>query len=76
MKQQEVTASLGPKLFGIPGLLAFASNPPSLGQSPTEKPVQFVLQTSQPYDVLQIGRGADAGLRRGRTRSSSTSTAT
>ena len=25
-----------------PGVLAFASNPPSLGQSPTEKPVQFV----------------------------------
>jgi multidrug efflux pump len=54
-KQQEVTASLGAKLFGIPGLLAFATNPPSLGQNPTEKPVQFVLQTSQPYDFLQTG---------------------
>jgi multidrug efflux pump len=53
VKQQEVTASLAPTLFGIPGLLAFASNPPSLGQNPTEKPVQFVLQTSQPYEVLQ-----------------------
>jgi multidrug efflux pump len=55
VKQQEVTASLGSKLFQIPGLLAFATNPPSLGQSATEKPVQFVLQTSQPYDVLQSG---------------------
>jgi multidrug efflux pump len=33
--------------------MAFASNPPSLGQNPTEKPVQFVLQTSQDYAVLQ-----------------------
>jgi multidrug efflux pump len=40
VKQQEVTASLAPKLFGIPGLMAFASNPPSLGQNATEKPVQ------------------------------------
>ena len=53
VKQQEITKGLFPKLFGIPGLLAFASNPPSLGQSPIDKPIQFVLQTSQPYDVLQ-----------------------
>jgi multidrug efflux pump len=53
IKQQDVTKSLFPKLFAIPGLLAFASNPPSLGQSPIDKPVQFVLQTSQPYGVLQ-----------------------
>ena len=53
IKQQDVTKSLFPKLFAIPGLLAFASNPPSLGQSPIDKPVQFVLQTSQPYEVLQ-----------------------
>ena len=53
MPAQAIAGSLFPKLFAIPGVLAFASNPPSLGQSPTEKPVQFVLQTSQPYDVLQ-----------------------
>ncbi|MDF1585201.1 efflux RND transporter permease subunit [Marinimicrococcus flavescens] len=53
VSQQAVTASLGPKLFSIPGLMAFASNPPSLGQSVVAKPVQFVLQTSQPYEVLQ-----------------------
>ena len=53
IKQQDVTKGLFPKLFAIPGLLAFASNPPSLGQSPIDKPVQFVLQTSQPYDFLQ-----------------------
>jgi multidrug efflux pump len=52
-KQQEVTARVAPMMFAIPGLQAFASNPPSLGQNPTEKPVQFVLQTSQDYSVLQ-----------------------
>ena len=40
-------------MFGIPGLMAFPVNPPSLGQSPVEKPVQFVIQTSQPYQELQ-----------------------
>ena len=53
-KQQAVVAAMGPKLFGgIPGILAFPVNPPSLGQSPIDKPVQFVIQTSQPYAELQ-----------------------
>jgi multidrug efflux pump len=51
--QQEIVAGLGPRMFGIPGILAFAVNPPSLGQSPVEKPVQFVVQTSAPYEELQ-----------------------
>jgi multidrug efflux pump len=51
--QQEVAAELAPRMFGIPGILAFAVNPPSLGQNPVEKPVQFVIQTSQPYEELQ-----------------------
>ncbi|MFO1038871.1 MAG: efflux RND transporter permease subunit [Geminicoccaceae bacterium] len=53
MPQQAIVGQLAPQLFGIPGILAFAVNPPSLGQSPIDKPVQFVLQTSQPYAVLQ-----------------------
>ncbi|MGD9537275.1 MAG: efflux RND transporter permease subunit [Alphaproteobacteria bacterium] len=52
IKQQEIVAGLGPRYFGIPGILAFPVNPPSLGQSPIEKPVQFVLQTSSPYSEL------------------------
>src|SRR5690606_15508443 len=52
-KQQDVVRDLQPKLFSIPGILAFPTNPPSLGQSPIEKPVQFVLQTSAPYAELQ-----------------------
>jgi len=51
--QQDVVKSLGPKFFGIPGVLAFPTNPPSLGQSPVEKPVNFVVQTSLPYAELQ-----------------------
>ncbi len=51
--QQEIVAELGRRMFGIPGILAFAVNPPSLGQSPVEKPVQFVIQTSEPYAELQ-----------------------
>jgi multidrug efflux pump len=53
VKQQDVTKRLLPKLSQIPGVMAFASNPPSLGQNATSKPVRFVLQTSQSYDVLQ-----------------------
>ncbi|BBK38563.1 acriflavin resistance protein [Allostella sp. ATCC 35155] len=54
VKTQQVVPQLMPKLFaGIPGILAFATMPPSLGQSAIEKPVQFVLQTSSPYSELQ-----------------------
>lgn len=53
VKQQAITQALFPKLAGIPGIMAFATNPPSLGQSPTEKPVEFVLQTSLPYAELE-----------------------
>ncbi|CAO3409748.1 efflux RND transporter permease subunit [Azospirillum largimobile] len=53
VKQQAVTAQLFPKMFGIPGILGFVTNPPSLGQSPTEKPVNFVIQTSLPFEELQ-----------------------
>ncbi|BCX16826.1 MAG: acriflavin resistance protein [Geminicoccaceae bacterium] len=53
LKQQDVTRQLAPKMAAIPGLLAFPNNPPSLGQSPVSKPVQFVLQTSLPYSELQ-----------------------
>ena len=51
--QQAIVAELAPRMFGIPGVLAFASNPPSLGQSPVDKPAQFIVQTSAPYSELQ-----------------------
>jgi multidrug efflux pump len=53
-KQQAISGSLAPRFFGIPGLLAFPVNPPSLGQSFVEKPVSMVVQTSQPYEQLQV----------------------
>ena len=50
--QQAVTAELGPKMFGLPGVLAFPLNPPSLGQGFAEKPISFVIQTSDNYADL------------------------
>jgi multidrug efflux pump len=50
---QQVTAELGPKMFGgMPGVLAFPVNPPSLGQSFRNAPVQFVIQANS-YDDLE-----------------------
>jgi multidrug efflux pump len=51
--QFDLALELRPKLFGIPGILAFPGNPPPLGQSVRDKPVSFVIQTSQSYDKLQ-----------------------
>ncbi len=50
--QQQIAAELAPKLFGLPGILAFAINPPSLGQSFRDPPVQFVVQANS-YPELQ-----------------------
>jgi multidrug efflux pump len=41
--QQEVIERVQPKLFGIPGVQAFAVNPPSLGREEFSQPVQFVI---------------------------------
>jgi multidrug efflux pump len=51
-KQQEIAAALGPKMFGLPGVLAFPVNPPSLGQNFRNPPVQFVIQGNS-YEELQ-----------------------
>jgi multidrug efflux pump len=53
-KQQAISQEMQPKLYGgIPGIMAFAVNPPSLGQSVISQPVQFVIQTTAPYQELQ-----------------------
>ncbi|TAK50730.1 MAG: efflux RND transporter permease subunit, partial [Betaproteobacteria bacterium] len=55
---QQVTADLGPKMFGgMPGVLAFPVNPPSLGQSFRNAPVQFVVQANS-YENLERISGA------------------
>jgi len=51
--QQEIAQELRPKLFAVPGILAFPGNPPPLGLSVRDKPISFVIQTSQSYDKLQ-----------------------
>jgi multidrug efflux pump len=52
--QQQVTSELAGQLYGgIPGVLAFAMNPPSLGQSPIDKAVEIVIQSSGSYDELE-----------------------
>jgi multidrug efflux pump len=51
-KTQEITAALRPKLFAtLPGVLAFPVDPPSLGQSFRNPPVQFVVQADS-YETL------------------------
>src|SRR5690606_17729014 len=50
---KDIVAAISPPMFGITGALAFAVNPPSLGQHPTSQPVQFVVQTTGTYGQLQ-----------------------
>ena len=52
-KQQDITAELGTKLRRVPGVQAFASNPPSLGVRSSSRPIEFVIQTSGTYQDLQ-----------------------
>jgi len=51
-KQQQIVGELMPKMFGLPGVLAFAINPPSLGQSFRNPPLMFVVQANT-YAELQ-----------------------
>jgi multidrug efflux pump len=44
IKQQAVAAQLTPALMALPGVMAFPVNPPSLGQSFRNPPLQFVIQ--------------------------------
>ncbi|MEX0637901.1 MAG: efflux RND transporter permease subunit, partial [Burkholderiales bacterium] len=50
-KAQEITASIAPRLFALPGVLAFPINPPSLGQSFRNPPLQYVVQANS-YEAL------------------------
>ncbi len=51
--QFDIAQELRPQLFSVPGILAFPGNPPPLGQSARDKPISFVIQTSQSYEKLQ-----------------------
>ncbi len=54
-QQQDITKELQAKLGRVAGVNAFASNPPSLGQSGGlgGKPVNFVVQSSGTYEELR-----------------------
>ncbi|MDR3498976.1 MAG: efflux RND transporter permease subunit [Parvibaculum sp.] len=60
--QKDIINSIQPKLMGIPGILAFGINPPSLGQSSRSQPIQYVIQTIGTYDDLEkyVGQFMDA----------------
>jgi multidrug efflux pump len=51
-KQQQIVESLGPEMSQLPGVRAFATNPPSLGQSASSKPVWIALQASVPPEEM------------------------
>jgi len=51
-KQQEIVESLGPLMSNLPGVRAFATNPPSLGQNASSKPVWITIQASVPPEEL------------------------
>ena len=55
--QQEIVRGLFPQLLGIPGVLAFVINPPSLGGSFNSSPVEYVLQADS-YEELSTSVAA------------------
>jgi multidrug efflux pump len=48
----EIARELGPKTNSLPGVNAFIVTPPSLGQGFRERPLNFVIQTSDSYENL------------------------
>ncbi len=48
----EIARELAPKFGGLPGVTAFPITPPSLGQGFRERPINFVIQTSDSYQNL------------------------
>ena len=53
----EIARELQPRINGLPGVQAFPITPPSLGQGFRERPVNFVILTSESYnDLNQVTR--------------------
>ena len=48
----EMIREIQPKLSSIPGILAFPNAPPSLGQSVRDRPVGFVVTSSDSYEEM------------------------
>jgi len=49
---QQIAREMQPKLAALPGVTAFPITPPSLGQGFRERPINFVIVTSDSYDNL------------------------
>jgi multidrug efflux pump len=48
----EIARDLAPKIAGLPGISAFPITPPSLGQGFRERPINYVIVTSDTYENL------------------------
>jgi multidrug efflux pump len=51
--QMEILRELQPELGKVTGVRAFGNNPGSFGQSARNKPIEFVIQTSESYRKLE-----------------------
>jgi multidrug efflux pump len=51
-KTVEMIRQIQPRMASIPGVLAFPNAPPSLGQSIRDRPVSFVVTSSDSYDAM------------------------
>lgn len=51
-KQQDVARELNQKFAQLPGVIAFAVSPPSLGQSFRSLPIEYVIMAQVPYPEL------------------------
>ncbi len=51
-RQQDIARELQPKFSSLPGVRAFPTNPPSLGQSARSKPVEFIIMSQASYPEL------------------------
>jgi multidrug efflux pump len=51
-KTVDIIRDIQPKMSAIPGVLAFPNAPPSLGQSVRDRPVGFVVTSSDSYETL------------------------
>ena len=50
----DMARELQPKFNTLPGVTAFPITPPSLGQGFRERPLNFVIQTSESYQNLNV----------------------
>ena len=48
----EMAREMTPQIAGLPGVTAFPITPPSLGQGFTQRPINFVIMTSESYQSL------------------------